>query len=694
MKLFTTLLLTLFISVSSYAQQSRIDSLKNALNTATHDSIRLRSITDIYQYYEGFNYDSVLFYADKGLSLARKSKQSLHEGRFLVVKANTLVQKGEYAEALKNLLQAFEILQNPDSEKYAFGLGKLTSAEFKLARLDFAYQTYGQLMEETGNTEQAIFHYKESIRIASLIKDYFRIASVSSLIARQYLDASQLDSVEVYAQKSVKLFEQINSGGKTFPILYLARKNFKAKNDELGREYLYKALQVATEYKATTRQMLLWIYSDLSSVHQNNGVKDSSLYYAKKAYEVGSEPGLINSKWFRDGGVYEDLYKAYLLNNQPDSVLKYQGLTLTTIDAWNKEKYKNLATFQSLLLSEAARLRELEKQQIETQSKIRTYGFLAALAFLSIIGLILYSNNRQKQKANALLQRQKDEINDQRQQLQVSLENLKSTQAQLIQSEKMASLGELTAGIAHEIQNPLNFVNNFSEVSAELVDEIQDIRRKTQDKATSSEEDEILEDIKQNLEKINHHGKRADAIVKGMLEHSRAGKGEKAPTDLNALADEYLRLSYHGLRAKDKSFTADFATDFDPNLPKVNVVASDIGRVLLNLINNAFYACAERSRSAVNEESKKGEEGYSPKVLVRSRQENGKVLISVQDNGNGIPQKILDKIFQPFFTTKPTGQGTGLGLSLSYDIVKGHGGTIEVESVEGEGTTFVVRLPI
>ena len=679
-KLTLSLFLALIGSVG-FAQQSRIDSLRNALHTASHDSIRLSSITGISQYYDGSNYDSMLFYATKGLSIARKNKQSLHEGRFLTTQAFALRQKGEYAASLKSLLQAFEILQNPASEKNAYGLGKEIPAEYRLDRLAFAHQVYGQLMEETGNTEQAIFHYKESVSIASLNKDYYRIAIVSAFIASQYLDATQLDSVEVYALKSVKLFEEINSGWKTQPILYLARKNFKAKNDELGREYLYKALQVATEYKATNKLMLLWVYSDLSSMHQNSGVKDSSLYYAKKAYEVGSEPGLINTKWFRDGGVYEGLYKAYLLNNQPDSVLKYQGLTLATRDAWNKEKYKNLANFQSMLLSEAARLRELEKQQIETQSKIRTYAFLAALAFLSIVGFFLYRNNRQKQKANTVLQEQKDKVES-------TLQDLKSTQAQLIQSEKMASLGELTAGIAHEIQNPLNFVNNFSDVSKEMIEELKAERQKGKGERDEALEEELLDDVVQNLEKINHHGKRAADIVKGMLQHSRTSSGVKEPTDINALADEYLRLAYHGLRAKDKSFNADFKADLDPSLPQVNVVPQDIGRVLLNLINNAFYA--------VNERSKKGEPGYAPTVTVTTKlKANSQLLIAVKDNGDGIPPHVVNKIFQPFFTTKPTGSGTGLGLSLSYDIVtKGHNGSLEADTTEGVGTEFVVQLPI
>ena len=271
--------------------------------------------------------------------------------------------------------------------------------------------------------------------------------------------------------------------------------------------------------------------------------------------------------------------------------------------------------------------------------------------------------------------------------LQGTLNELKSTQSQLIQSEKMASLGELTAGIAHEIQNPLNFVNNFSEVSSELVEEIKESRERTKAllqssgiEARSEEdelEDEILKDIQQNLVKINHHGKRADAIVKGMLAHSRSSSGEKVPTDLNALADEYLRLSYHGLRAKDKSFNADFSTDFDPAIPKVNVIPQDIGRVLLNLINNAFQA--------VN-----GVE--DPTVSVATKQLNGTIQVSVSDNGSGIPNSIRDKIFQPFFTTKPTGEGTGLGLSLSYDIVKAHGGDLKVESEQGLGSKFTVEL--
>ncbi len=285
-----------------------------------------------------------------------------------------------------------------------------------------------------------------------------------------------------------------------------------------------------------------------------------------------------------------------------------------------------------------------------------------------------------------LIESQKSELEKQvksrTEELVQSLEELKATQAQLIQSEKMASLGELTAGIAHEIQNPLNFVNNFSEVSNELIDEMNE----ELDNGDIGEAKAISADIKQNLEKINHHGKRADAIVKGMLAHSRSNKGEKELVNINALADEYLRLSYHGLRAKDKSFNSDFETDFDPNLPKVNVIPQDMGRVLLNLINNAFQAVQEQTK-------KRGKE-YKAKVTLTTKNLGDKVWISVKDNGSGIPDAIKDKIFQPFFTTKPTGQGTGLGLSMSYDIIKMHGGHIEVDSTEEEGSLFKIIIPL
>jgi signal transduction histidine kinase len=316
-------------------------------------------------------------------------------------------------------------------------------------------------------------------------------------------------------------------------------------------------------------------------------------------------------------------------------------------------------------------------------ARIRLYIVIGTAGVFLLVGLILWRGYNRQKHNNRLLSEQKEEIATQRDHLEATLEKLKSTQTQLIQSEKMASLGELTAGIAHEIQNPLNFVNNFSEVSVELLDEL------TEEAKAGHTEDvmAIAGDLTQNLEKIRHHGKRADAIVKGMLQHSQSGSGIKAPANLNALADEYLRLSYHGLRSKDKSFNAETVTHFDEDLPLINVIPQDIGRVMLNLFNNAFYAVNQKQKMAGND--------YKPEVSVSTSTEKNNLVINVRDNGIGIPDAIKEKIMQPFFTTKPTGEGTGLGLSLTYDmVVKGHGGTIRVNSVEGEGSEFIITLPV
>ena len=339
------------------------------------------------------------------------------------------------------------------------------------------------------------------------------------------------------------------------------------------------------------------------------------------------------------------------------------------------------------------------------------YSMYALLFLAALRAFSLWRERRLRREKDQLQHKVEErtvELKTKSEQLEHSLTDLKSTQAQLIQSEKMASLGELTAGIAHEIQNPLNFVNNFSEVNTELIDEMQ----QEMDKGNLVEAKEISNDIKENEQKINHHGKRAGDIVKGMLQHSRTSSGVKEPTDINALADEYLRLAYHGLRAKDKSdsshrFNATMTTDFDETIGNINIIPQDIGRVILNLITNAFYAVNEKAKAESRKQNAE-EKSYEPTVSITTKHSplpgrgaGGEVLISVKDNGNGIPQKILDKIFQPFFTTKPTGQGIGLGLSLSYDIVKAHGGEIKVETPpacragkEGEGAEFIIHLPV
>jgi len=320
----------------------------------------------------------------------------------------------------------------------------------------------------------------------------------------------------------------------------------------------------------------------------------------------------------------------------------------------------------------------------------KTWWAYVLYATLFVLGLFSFDKGMRKRMRMKERERTREKELAQAQEIKKAYTKLKSTQSQLIHSEKMASLGELTAGIAHEIQNPLNFVNNFSEVSVDMIEELsEEMKEGNQD-----EVDSITNDLKQNLEKIHHHGERASSIVKGMLEHSRAGDGKKEPTDLNAMADEYIRLAYHGLRAKDKSFNADYKIDLDENLPKIKVVGQDIARVVLNLISNAFHACAERSRSAVSAEaSAKADSDYKPLVTISTKKLDKMVEIKVTDNGGGIPANILDKIFQPFFTTKASGEGTGLGLSLSYDIItKGHGGDLKVETKVGEGSKFTIQL--
>jgi two-component system, NtrC family, sensor kinase len=408
---------------------------------------------------------------------------------------------------------------------------------------------------------------------------------------------------------------------------------------------------------------------------------------------------LLNNRAFilRDYKLIAELYKKIGKGNEAatayatyvekqDSLLKDQ------------EKYRSISfeAEQQLTDNEIAISKLESDNKLSAQSRNFTIGIAALLLILA--GSIYY-RFQSKKKANLVLEK--------------TLTDLKSTQSQLIQSEKMASLGELTAGIAHEIQNPLNFVNNFSELNVELVEELIGNREKgigdrLQGIGNSELEDEILNDIKENSEKINHHGKRAADIVKGMLQHSRTSTGQKEPTDINALCDEYLRLAYHGLRAKDKTFNAEFKTEFDESIGKINVQPQEMGRVVLNLINNAFFATAERSRTA----AQLRDTSYEPRVTVRTKQipnpanpQTRNIAIAISDNGTGIPQHIKEKIFQPFFTTKPTGQGTGLGLSLAYDIVtKGHGGKLEVDegnpeqfgmdSEEGRGTTFIVTIPV
>ena len=519
----------------------------------------------------------------------------------------------------------------------------------------------------------------------------------SGFYAQGFESLAKAENLSIKINSKGHLLNELNTIGD-----YYEKSN---QNDSAFR-YLQRALKLALETKDA--YFLPNIYKCIGNVYQNLDKPDSAIIYWQKNLEISSHDFIsaaeshnnmgevylqLNksdsahlhiSKAIELFGIVENIEGLEVSNNLMSNFFKkyhnrdsfYHYLEITSFfkdSLFNNEKRKQLNTYA---LNEQLHEQEQLQQQQTLKNRVKVYGLLTALIVFLIIALLLYRNNRHKQKANALLQQQKRKVES-------TLSELKSTQQQLIQSEKMASLGELTAGIAHEIQNPLNFVNNFSEVNKELIEEL----KSQKSKLKNEEIDELLNDISENEEKINHHGKRADAIVKGMLQHSRSSTGQKELTDIHTLADEYLKLSYHGLRAKDKSFNAQFETKFDASLPKINVVPQDIGRILLNLYNNAFYA--------VNEKKNQQPAGsYEPTVSISTKKINNKIEIKVTDNGNGIPQNIIDKIFQPFFTTKPTGQGTGLGLSLSYDIVKAHGGEIKVESNEGKGTTFIIHLII
>ena len=413
------------------------------------------------------------------------------------------------------------------------------------------------------------------------------------------------------------------------------------------------------------------------------------------AWATDEDGGKVNSRFTLSSTKNASVKKMYTAwkDSKKSLVIDMQGTELTdyihylsdelhvpvTIGSTQQRRIQNIAYFGKGFIGMASP----DPQPEETVLLLQRFAAVFNLTYTRFNDLKIAEAHAVQAKEDLIkLQTEKKRAED-------ALTELRATQNQLIQSEKMASLGELTAGIAHEIQNPLNFVNNFSEVSNELIDEMMEEVAK----GNYAEVKAIADDVKQNLQKINHHGKRADGIVKGMLQHSRITAGQKELADINVLADEYFRLAYHGLRAKNKSFNATLENHFDESLEKINMVPQDIGRVILNLINNAFYAVNEKFKAESLKPKVEGK-SYEPTVSVSTIKAGENILIAIKDNGNGVPQKAIDKIFQPFFTTKPTGQGTGLGLSLAYDIIKAHGGEIKVETMDGEGSEFIILLPI
>ena len=674
--------------VAAQQENAYLNSLYRTLSTAPNDTARMEVYTNLGYYHMPEDRDSSSFYLEKALPIALGLNLKLNEASILIGMGVIMMQQEKFSKSLEFYLKALNIAKDPSTEKTIWRLSSGQSPRnARMYLLSVSYDLIGLLNAYTGNwngnIKNQMKNYQKAEKYANEAGDSGLVATIIFHIGISYMNDGKLDSALVFIKKAQTIFSDLKNPQLGRSMIYLGETYERMGNFDLAVNTMLQGRALLNETNDYVHRGLMGI--SLSRVYAKLNKIDSALYYANeslKASEKRKDP-------VGERDAYNLLASHYDRLGRTDSATVYLKLAKSLSDSLSVEERKNLLAFLDVVVDEQTKLEKLEKEKILTKSKTRTYSMIAGLAILSLVGLILYRNNKKEKKAKIVLEK--------------TLKELKSTQSQLIQSEKMASLGELTAGIAHEIQNPLNFVNNFSELNTELIKEIQDIRHKTQDGKSETEEDQLLHDIASNLDKINHHGKRADAIVKGMLQHSRSSSGAKEPTDINALCDEYLHLSYHGLRAKDKSFNAKYETDFDSSLPKINVVPQDIGRVVLNLINNAFYAVNEKSKACQAEPVEAGA-SYQPTVSISTKKINNKIEINVSDNGNGIPESIKEKIFQPFFTTKPTGQGTGLGLSLSYDIVKAHGGALRVESkhIEGlspeasaqVGTEFIIKLPI
>jgi signal transduction histidine kinase len=647
------------------------------------DTTRLRIIDGLVKCYvfpDFYNSDSAFYYAQEAIQILQHilASNNYKSGTKEGYASQVIGLQGIIASQLHALGNYFKALE-------------IRLENIKLAeKIKDKYILVGTLYD-ISNEYYSIKDYRNVLKYGKLMADIVDNQSVSDvryptskwfaneIIAKAYYKMELQDSALFYV-KNMEVSEV-----KSLWPGYMLNKNIllgdiyseMANNSSAFyyyRQVLHDAPQLYASFAIAQAQ------AGMARLFQKENRLDSALYYARRSLKFFQNSKIAVQVWGENSNSYIAeisplIAELYRKNNRLDSAYKYLNLSVTLKDSlYNLDKIRQ---FQTLTFNETARRQQLEQQsRIAVQqykTKIKMFILIAVMAGILIFALVLFRNNRQKQKANHLLQIQKKEI-------ETTLSELKNTQSQLIQSEKMASLGELTAGIAHEIQNPLNFVNNFSEVNKELLAEMNE----EIEKGNLAELKTLVNNVMENEEKIGYHGKRADTIVKGMLQHTRNSSGVKEPTNINTLANDYLQLAYHGLRAKDKSFNATINTDFDESIGKINVIRQDIGRVILNLITNAFYAVSEKKNQQMDD--------YEPTISVSTKRTGDKVLISVIDNGNGIPDKVLDKIFLPFFTTKPAGQGTGLGLSMSYDLVKAHGGELKVETKEGEGARFTIEL--
>jgi signal transduction histidine kinase len=627
------------------AQSVAADSLRRQLAQASSDSSRVLLLCQVSDQLWTQRTDSAAVYARKALALARRIGYRHGEGEAL----------NRLGAALResNLAGALEVFQ------HSLRIAQATHDEALEAQ---NLRSIGIIYVYLRDRRQGLAFFFRALRIGERLRDERRVVIELSNIGLAYDLFNQLDSARIFQDRAYALARRLHT--PTNYVLY-GLGNVARKQGQPARALAFYRASIAESKQVQHLRSLNFAYVGLATLYQQLGQTDSSIYYARLGCQAAQANGFLR-------GVLNAstlLTRSFERRDQPDSALKYQGLLLLMKDTlFGQEKVMHL---QNLNYHEQQRLQEAATDQAELGTRYRTYALVGSVIGLLALALLLGRHARQQRRAKEALEQ--------------SLAELKTAQDQLVQREKMAFLGELTAGIAHELQNPLNFVKNFADVSSGLVDEISGERRDPTRNAGL--EQEILAGLKQNLQQISQHGQRATSIIKGMLEHSRTGTGPREATDLNALVDESLHLAYQGLRTKEKNFTAQLTTRFAPALPLAPVMPQDVGRVLINLFANAFDAVRQQQRQSADP-------NYQPRVSVTTQVVPSGIEIRVRDNGVGMSAGVQAKIFQPFFTTKPVGEGTGLGLSLSHDIVvAGHGGTLTVESREGKGTEFILRLP-
>ncbi len=656
-------------------QKHAFDSLHTELNHAANDTMKMKVYRKLAFFYMETNSDSSLFYRAKQLAISEDLGLKLWEAHSLDYMGVSSFYTGNYPRALSYLLKAQKIFEDPASEKSASKIFSTPPALTRLQGLASVHHHLGMVYGATDNADEVIRQFKLSIKFSEQAKDMFRMSLVNMDLGKLYNDRGILDSAlscELQAydygnQASIKNYQGEIS--KELGLIYFKLGDYARAKESFTRSITESELRNNLRTIASS-------YVGLANLFLKAGQLDSALFYGRKSQAtykaIHSPEGLLNS--------YLSLTAVFKQRGNTDSALNYLEYAMTARDSLNNAE--KLRQFQNISFNEQLKLREEQEQRTKARNRTRVFLLLSAIAVVALIALLLFRNSRNRKKANLVLVKQKQEIEVQKENVEQALSQLKATQLQLIQSEKMASLGQLTAGIAHEIQNPLNFVNNFSEINTELIDELESELKS----GNSGEALKVVSTIRENEIKITEHGKRADSIVKNMLQHSRSASRNKESSDINDLADEFLRLAYHGWRAKDKNFNVKIDTNYDSSIPKTEMVPQDIGRVIINICNNAFYAISEKKKIEAD--------GYEPTISLSTSKRAGYINLTISDNGMGIPGDIVNRIFQPFFTTKPAGQGTGLGLSLSYDILKAHGGEMKVETKKNEGSSFILTLPI